>query len=493
MGRETGPALGYHEAVSYDRRRMEGHFLDWANQPRVEKVYPGRPILELTREAGLPGPTLGQVLGQIRGPGPGPGEGPGLTPKLTPERLSRVLFTAYGVSARARQPGGELLLRTAPSAGALYPCELYLGLAEAEAQGLGLEPGLYHYRARAHGLTLLRTGRPGLKETVFFITAIPFRSAWKYRARAFRYCCLDTGHLAENLLLALGAEGYDPRPRLELKEGPVNDFLGVNPEQEGCLAAVGLRGRPSLEGLSPAGDPALAKESRVSDREEVFPALAEIRRASTDWTGTGPDQGNQVGPGLADLGLGAGERRRLPGKEGCPESLSLGQAAAGRRSRRNFIQADLDPSCLGYLARLMRAEGPGAFRVGLLVRGGAGLEEGFFLLDPAAETASRIQTGDLRARMATACLDQAWLRQAALHFLFLADLDRLERERGAGGYREAMILAGRLGQRLYLGATGLGLGCCGVGAFYDGEVRELLGLKGAARLLYLVGVGPVKG
>jgi SagB-type dehydrogenase family enzyme len=491
MGDRSGPAFQYHEEVSYDRRAMEGHFLDWANQPRVEKVYPGCPTQELTREPGFPELGLGQAL-EGR---PEPAGGPKPTPELTPERLSRILYSAYGVSARARQPGGELLLRTAPSAGALYPCEVYLGLAETEAQAAGLKPGLYHYRPQTHGLTRLRSGRLGLGETVFFITVIPFRSAWKYRARAFRYCCLDTGHLAENLLLALGAEGYGPGWRLELEEERVNSFLGVDPRRESCLAVVGLNGRPSLGELPPAGEPALASESRVSERERTYPPLEEILAASTDWRETGAGQAgySSAGESLAGLGLPAGEPRPLPGPEGCREGLSLGQATAARRSRRNFIKADLDPSCLGYLARLMRAEGAAAFRVGLLVKDGSGLEEGFYLLDRTAETPALIRPGDLRARMAAACLDQAWLRQAAFHFLFLADLDRLEQERGPGGYREAMILAGRLGQRLYLGATGLGLGCCGVGAFYDGEVGELLWLKGASRMLYLVAVGPIKG
>jgi nitroreductase len=63
---------------------------------------------------------------------------------------------------------------------------------------------------------------------------------------------------------------------------------------------------------------------------------------------------------------------------------------------------------------------------------------------------------------------------------------------GARGYRYAMFTAGRLGERLYLVATALGLGCCSIGALYDWEATELLGLNDASRLLYRVAVGPVK-
>lgn len=480
MDRQAGQAFGYHEKVSYDRREMGGHFLDWANQPRVEKVYPGRRTFELSREVGFPDLSLGRILDK----GPPPKE----APPLTPERLSRMLFSAYGVSARARQPGGELHLRTAPSAGALYPCELYLDLAQDRDGSAGYEPGLYHYRPQTHGLTRLGSGRQDLEGTVFFITVIPFRSAWKYRARAFRYCCLDTGHLVENLFLALRAEGYEPVLELELEEGEVNSFLGVDPERESCLAAVGLGARPISGGPALTREPALALESRVSESETVYQPLKEVMAASRAWAEPAVEEGDPAG-----LGLETGETRTLARAEDCPEKMSFGQAAAGRRSRRNFIKTEPDPSCLGYLVRMMGAEGPAAFRVGLLAGEGSGLEEGFHLLDQETQAPALVRSGDIRSRMASVCLDQAWLGQAAFHFLFLADLERLERERGPGGYREAMVLAGRLGQRLYLGATALGWGCCGVGAFYDGEARELLGLGETSRMLYLVGVGPVKG
>jgi len=94
--------------------------------------------------------------------------------------------------------------------------------------------------------------------------------------------------------------------------------------------------------------------------------------------------------------------------------------------------------------------------------------------------------------MARICLDQGWLANAGVHLLLLADLEVLDRTWGPRGYRYAMMTAGRLGQRLYLAASAMGLGCCGIGAFYDREARELLGLNETSRLLYLVAVGEVK-
>jgi len=55
-----------------------------------------------------------------------------------------------------------------------------------------------------------------------------------------------------------------------------------------------------------------------------------------------------------------------------------------------------------------------------------------------------------------------------------------------------MMMAGSMGERLYLTASALGLGCCGIGAFYDREASELLGLNSESRALYVVATGPAK-
>jgi nitroreductase len=96
------------------------------------------------------------------------------------------------------------------------------------------------------------------------------------------------------------------------------------------------------------------------------------------------------------------------------------------------------------------------------------------------------------ARSTSVCLDQEWLKNAGVHFLFLANLEVIEKTWGPRGYRYAMLTAGRLGQRLYVSAEAMGMGCCGIGALYDGEAMDMLGLNQSSRLLYLVAVGTVK-
>jgi nitroreductase len=52
--------------------------------------------------------------------------------------------------------------------------------------------------------------------------------------------------------------------------------------------------------------------------------------------------------------------------------------------------------------------------------------------------------------------------------------------------------SGRIAQRIYLAATGLGLGCCGVGALYDEEAQALFDLNPDSALFYVVAAGRIK-
>ena len=81
---------------------------------------------------------------------------------------------------------------------------------------------------------------------------------------------------------------------------------------------------------------------------------------------------------------------------------------------------------------------------------------------------------------------------ASLHFVFMSNMTLLEEAWGPRGYRYAMLTAGLMGERLYIGASALGLGCCGIGAFYDGEASRLLGLNESSRVLYVVSLGILK-
>jgi SagB-type dehydrogenase family enzyme len=169
--------------------------------------------------------------------------------------LAKLLRQTYGLTGSAPAPGGARFeLRTAPSAGALYPAEVYLGVRRVE----GLDPGIYHYEVPSSSLALLRTGDPtaGLYEiccwqayareaaVVFLISGVLERPRRKYGERGYRYMLLDTGHLAQNLCLSATALGLAATTTCGFFDDPANDLLGLDGLEEVVLyvAFVGRRG-----------------------------------------------------------------------------------------------------------------------------------------------------------------------------------------------------------------------------------------------------------
>lgn len=123
---------------------------------------------------------------------------------ITLSNLSQLLWAAQGVT----RPGG---LRTAPSAGALYPLEVYVVGGNID----GLQAGVYVYKPGGHELLKLtdgdkRTelrkaalGQSAIKDAaaVLVIAAVYERTTVKYGERGIRYVHMEAGHAAQNVCL----------------------------------------------------------------------------------------------------------------------------------------------------------------------------------------------------------------------------------------------------------------------------------------------------
>jgi SagB-type dehydrogenase family enzyme len=170
---------------------------------------------------------------------------------LTLEEVSQLLWASQGIT----REGGEWQFRTAPSAGALYPIETYLGVNRVQ----GLAPGLYHYEVRNHRLAFLREdefigqslARAALGQTicaraavVFVWTAVLARSVRKYGERAHRYIYLDAGHVGQNLYLAATALGLGCCAVGAFFDDEVNTVLDIDGREETTvyMATIGPRG-----------------------------------------------------------------------------------------------------------------------------------------------------------------------------------------------------------------------------------------------------------
>ena len=489
----------YHHDTSYDRHTMTAHALDWANQPAVFKDYERIQPLDLPQAMELPERPLSSLMkGREEQDGP-----------LDIMAVSRILFLTNTFTAEARHPDGDFYYRSAASAGALYPTEMYVACCGID----GLEDGLYHFAIHryclhplrqgdytSHILAMMQSQKDRAPALTFFLTAILFRSAWKYRARSYRYHLLDTGHVAENLTLALRAHNRAVDLCYYFDDQKVAHFLGIDETRELTLAVGHVFGSEQVPERRESEVPDLSQTVReasiVSAKEVDYPGIRETHRAGAEIArGTIPETGMVHTVGLTHQGLST-----IGSPTAWPEDMGYPDALFHRRSRRNFVNKPVSEAALTGLLQALCSRSlsapasvyAGSVATGFLVNRVEGMAEGFYVLDPEHKGIGMVAQGAFTDKMARICLDQRWLGNAGVHFLFLTNLHVLDRTWGARGYRYAMLCAGRMGQRLYIAATAMGLGCCGIGALYDGEAAALLGLNEASRLLYLVAVGTVK-
>lgn len=124
--------------------------------------------------------------------------------------IAQILWAAQGITA----PDG---LRTAPSAGALYPLEIILVAGNIT----GLAPGVYRYAQPGHTLTSIAAGdlradlaRAALEQhwlqaasAVLVFSALVERTTGKYGSRGVNYIYIEVGHAAQNVFLQARALG----------------------------------------------------------------------------------------------------------------------------------------------------------------------------------------------------------------------------------------------------------------------------------------------
>ena len=154
---------------------------------------------------------------------------------LALEDVSQLLWAAQGITAR----GG---FRTAPSAGALYPLELYVVAGNVE----GLSAGVYRYRPKTHELVHMTSGdlrRPlasaALGQSpvrrapaVLVIASVYKRTMGKYGQRGRRYAHIEVGHVAQNVYLQAAARGLGTVLVGAFDDEEVQDVLGLPPDHE---------------------------------------------------------------------------------------------------------------------------------------------------------------------------------------------------------------------------------------------------------------------
>jgi SagB-type dehydrogenase family enzyme len=491
----------YHERTKYDPQTIasKSKGLDWSQQPYPFKEY-----------------KIGQTF-DLK---------PYLSRQTVPQkgdfwrRISRILGCSYGLTAKIATMGSPLYLRSAPSAGGLYPAEVYLISRGTEF----LPAGLYSYQGQSHSLLLFWESdvwtnlqsacfwNPVLENTdiALVTSAIFYRSAWRYEDRAYRRIFLDTGHLLGNIELSASINDYRAHLIGGFNDSQMNELLYLDSEKESVMTVIPLADLlnirqnlpPSTTALPSATTtlyPKIAEGELLSSLQRATIIATDEKIEATITPSNWEDKYNfpfclkvsvtsrpvNWGQDLIDLESTMLKRRSTRAYSGA--SLSLNELRALLHftyQPQDYADQNLDPN-------------PDYFDLDLLetfiaVSAVTGLEEGCYYYAPKAQELRQIRFKNFRQELHYLCLGQDLGRDAAAVVFHTADLSKAVAKYGDRVYRYLHADAGHLGQRLNLAAIHLGLGVSGIGGFFDDQVNEVLGIPSDEAVIYITTLGRPK-
>jgi SagB-type dehydrogenase family enzyme len=166
-------------------------------------------------------------------------------------QYSQQPFSIDQLSAMLRYSSAESVpgrRRPAPSAGALFPLEIYPICLNVN----GIDRDAYHYNVRAHSLEPLCRSEhieqirealfvPEIGQSaavIFVITAVFGRTKIKYGERGYRFILLEAGHVAQNICLTATAMSTGACPIGGYVDDTVNDILNVDGVEEAAIYLI---------------------------------------------------------------------------------------------------------------------------------------------------------------------------------------------------------------------------------------------------------------
>ncbi len=407
---------------SYTSIRKNSFFLDWQTQPKNHKMYPKfyqRFLIDDFKEL---------------------------------ENLNLI----GGITYQKEYLGGMYYLRTNPSAGGLYPCEVYLQLRGIN----GLLSGIYHYEPYNKSLCLLQEiDVDGIehysknkflqKGIIFLISTVYFRSSWKYRDRSIRYILLDSGHQMGSIYAVLYLMGKNASLVFDFDKFSLNEIFGFRNDEMficGLSSTVSLdKTAKSLKQKLPyvCGCDYLESNNFVEDsyKQTVIYNSEDIK--DIDF--------------FKDI-----------------DKDVLKDAILNRRSIRAFRQLPIDIDEFSFIVKNIFEF---AFRQNIEIFYTAhrvnGLKQGLYSHN------KLIKDGDFSQKSRYLSLEQNLGGESAVTFYFTS--------KESPDYQKVNILSGFLAQIIYLKAQIKKIGCSGIGAYYDQEAQKFLQIDN--NILYLLAIG----
>ncbi len=420
----------YHASTkhSYNSVRTNPNHLSWEDQPSTYKNYPNSyKKVKLNLE----------------------------------EDEDNFLYHIAGLTEKRTYPSGEYYLRINPSAGALYPNELYFQVRGVE----GKKDGIYHYEVSSASLRLLQSideeeglepyfgFKTAMKGYLFLVSAIYYRSSWKYKNRAFRYCLLDAGHLLGSIEASALLKPYAVQMIYMIEREKLNRMFGFE-EREWFLAgasmAVPMQGKEvnAIEFELPYvnGSRSFGKNEII---EEAYYETIQLDAC----------------------------KRQIKAPKFTYNTTKLQKTLFNRRSQRGFHEGAITKGQFNYIIESIHqpilSDCDEEVSVYVVVNRVLDMPLGLY------KDGEYIKYGDFAKKAGYLSLEQYSLSEQGAVAFFLTSK--------AKNYQALYQKAGIIGQRLYVAAQYMQIGCSGIGAYYDNEVNKFVGND--EMVLYALAIG----
>jgi len=195
--------------------------------------------------------------------------------------------------------------------------------------------------------------------------------------------------------------------------------------------------------------------------------------------------------------------KKIPLSKDFPtQVLPLTEVLRKRRSTRSFLSKPLSLNTLSFLlwasTGVQRKEHGYDFRTApsagalypietyLIANNVRDLKKALYHYNIHAHTLEELKVGDFAEELAYAALGQKICVDAPVVLVWTAIFERSKWKYRQRAYRYVYLDAGHIAQNLALSATSIGLGTCQVGAFFDDEINQVLGVDGLEEsVLYL--------
>ena len=519
-------SIAYHNRTKhhFDRYARSAGYLDWANQPHPFRYYENAPVIALNpflAATEIPYSEMFQSFAKTPQP-------------LTIETISLFFRYAMGLSAWKEFGESRWALRVNPSSGNLHPTEAYAILPAIK--DIGEHPSLVHYAPEHHSLERRADLPDDVLNQCFLsdshgcflvgLSSIPWREAWKYGERAFRYCQHDVGHALAALRLSTSLLGWKMKIIPEWSDDVSNMVLGLNRddgfieterEVADVMAVVypGDQSEPSVQ-----TDEDLIRQS--FEGSEWFGTPNRLSREHVRWEVIDEALSATHKPATGELEAVEATNRSF--STGCvySDNHTAHSILVQRRSAvameaghsmpyiafKNMIRRVLpdmnapwdslywSPSVnLLMFIHDVEAVSPGVY---MLIRNDIMRERlkqacsDDFLWTKADDALPlfALQYGDCRDLAATVSCHQDIAGDGCFSLGMIADFRESIERHGQWFYRSLFWECGMIGQLLYLEAEANGVRGTGIGCYFDDAVHQMLGFRDDAfQSLYHFTVG----